>query len=292
MATSLLNRNEGNGRYKKVHVIFGDSAAGCLRMVLRELGVQQEEKVITCSDFFSIGAVWQLHTREGRMLREEWLRKCFRHSEEESAHYIQSFQHTLHEIGSISPDVPIIIWAGENAYEQSGLRFALYLLREKINDIFLINTTETHKQLFNQPELTYFIRYTGEIVSERLQAIYEANRAIQPLTLHDRERLLAEWLHLADTQEVLRIWEEECVKSVPEEHFDSDIIQAAQELHSQQEQKNFMKAARVVGQALGEIEQCIGDEFLEYRLRMLISRNIFEVMGSLEAMRYYSVQLK
>ncbi|WP_019123856.1 DUF1835 domain-containing protein [Brevibacillus massiliensis] len=285
-------KKKGNGQYKKVHIIFGDSASGCLRMALKGLGVQQEEKVITFSDLFSIGPVWQLHTEEGQKLREEWFSKHFGYTEEEATHYTQCFQHTLNEICSIPSDVPITIWTGENATEQTGLRFALFLLREKTNDIFIINAADTHKRLFDQPERTYVIRYTGEIAPERLHAIYEANRTIQPLTLHNREGLTAEWLRLADTYEVLRIWENPCVESVSEEYFDLNIIQAAQELHRQQKQKDFLKAARVIGEALGRIEQHIGDEFLEYRLRMLISRNVFDATGSLEAMRYYSVQLR
>jgi hypothetical protein len=284
--------NEENGQYEKVHIIFGDSASGCLRVALKGLGVNQEEKVITFSDPFSIGPAWQLHTEEGQKSREEWFKKHFRYSEEDIKHYTQCFQNTLHEIRSIPSDVPVTIWTGENAYEQTGLRFVLYLLREKANNIVIINTTEAHNQHFNRSELTYVAQYTGEINPERLQTIYEKNRLNQPLSSQDRERLSKEWLRLADRQEVLRIWKNGCVQSVKEEWCDSYIIQAAQELHSKQKQKDFMKSARVVGEALGSLEQYVGDEFLEYRLRALINKELFEAKGSLESMRYYSVKLR
>ena len=43
---------------------------------------------------------------------------------------------------------------------------------------------------------------------------------------------------------------------------------------------------------LGHLEQYVGDGFLEYRLKKLIEKGIFQAEGSLEAMRFYSVKLK
>jgi hypothetical protein len=287
-----LIKNEENGQYERVHIIFGDSASGCLRVALKGLGLSGEEKVIAFSDLFSIGPVWQLHTEEGRKARKEWLTKHFRYSEEDTTHYTHCFQNTLNEIHSIPSDVPVTIWAGENAHEQTGLRFVLYLLNEKVNDIAVTNTTKAHEAYFNQPELTYVVLHTGEINPERLQTIYEKNRLNQPLSSQDRERLSEEWLQLADRQEVLRIWGSQYVQSVKEEWCDPYIIQAAQELHSKQKQKDFMKSARVIGETLGILEQYVGDEFLEYRLRVLINKELFEAKGNLESMRYYSVKLR
>ncbi|WP_244906718.1 DUF3658 domain-containing protein [Neobacillus soli] len=41
----------------------------------------------------------------------------------------------------------------------------------------------------------------------------------------------------------------------------------------------------------GRIDQYVGDDFLEYRVRKLIDMGIIEFEGSLEAMRYYRVKL-
>jgi len=43
---------------------------------------------------------------------------------------------------------------------------------------------------------------------------------------------------------------------------------------------------------IGNLEQHLGDEFLEYRLKKLIEKGIFEVEGTMEAMRFYSIKLK
>ena len=47
-----------------------------------------------------------------------------------------------------------------------------------------------------------------------------------------------------------------------------------------------MKSARLIGEVLGYLDQYVGDEFLENRLRKLIEKGVFEMEGSLKAMRF------
>jgi len=53
-----------------------------------------------------------------------------------------------------------------------------------------------------------------------------------------------------------------------------------------------MKSARLIGEVIGNVDQYIGDGFVEYRVRLLIMNGIFEIKGVPKAMRYYSVKLK
>ncbi|MEK5392949.1 DUF1835 domain-containing protein [Margalitia sp. FSL K6-0131] len=43
-----------------IHIIFGASASGSLKFVLREMGLNKEQ-VIAFWDIFSIGPIWKLH---------------------------------------------------------------------------------------------------------------------------------------------------------------------------------------------------------------------------------------
>ncbi|WP_238599696.1 DUF3658 domain-containing protein, partial [Bacillus cereus] len=72
-------------------------------------------------------------------------------------------------------------------------------------------------------------------------------------------------------------------------YFDQFIIKCAKSIGADQE---FLKAPRVIGEALGLVEQSVGDTFLEYRLKELIKQEVFAFVGSLDEMRFYSVKLK
>ena len=52
-------------QFHTTHIVFGDSPTGSLKIALKELGLQQQEKIIPFSDLFSIGSIWNLHDAQG-----------------------------------------------------------------------------------------------------------------------------------------------------------------------------------------------------------------------------------
>lgn len=255
------------------------------------MGLDKKEKVISFWDIFSIGPVWQLHEESGKEARFEWMKKIITDKYDEFLDYKKGFEKTINQINSIPEGVHITIWTSDNAHEQTGLRFVVYLLKEKNVDISLINTTAEYEELFQVKKVKYTPLYSGEISPEKLQIIYEQGRG-KFFTDHDREDLEKEWLSLLGNQETLRIWRNGKIQSVPEDYYDKFIIKKAKRLHAKQKKKDFMKSARLIGEVLGHLDQYVGDGFLEYRLRELIEKGVFESEGSLEAMRFYSVKLK
>lgn len=82
------------------------------------------------------------------------------------------------------------------------------------------------------------------------------------------------------------------MKSVPEDYYDRLIITTAQKLHKKQADKDFIKTGRIIGDVLGQMDGRLSDAYLEYRIRTLIYRGVFEIKGIPKSMRYYSVMLR
>ncbi|HDR8530216.1 TPA: DUF3658 domain-containing protein, partial [Bacillus thuringiensis] len=121
-------------------------------------------------------------------------------------------------------------------------------------------------------------------------ALFQKSFAKLPyLTEEKRMNFEHEWDRLSKSIECLRVWEENEVHSVQEDYFDQFIIECAKSVGANRE---FLKAPRVIGEALGLVEQLVGDTFLEYRLKQLIKQEVFEFEGSLDEMRFYSVKLR
>jgi hypothetical protein len=283
---------EKNTHYKTIHIVFSDSPAGSLRIVLKEMGLQDEEKVIAFSDVFSVGPVWQLHEKAGLSNRYEWLKKHINMDDEILDSYQDKFNNTISEINAIPIDTPIIIWIGENAHEQTALRYVLYLLKEKTNDIFVMDTTSKYKNQFGVPETEFFPLDTGEISPDKLRLIYEKNRKNNSLTQNERKKFEKEWEQLSTKQEFLRIWKNKMINSVNESYYDDYIIDTLRKIHIERKNNEFIKSARLIGEVMGYLNQYIGDQFFEYRVRHLIVNGIFEIEGVPKAMRYYSVKLR
>lgn len=64
--------------------------------------------------------------------------------------YVQEFANVRAQIDAIPEDIPINIWYGGNSHEQTGLRLALYLLKEKSNPIKMINATKEYHTVFQR----------------------------------------------------------------------------------------------------------------------------------------------
>ncbi|WP_328701151.1 DUF1835 domain-containing protein [Aquibacillus kalidii] len=280
---------ENSKSYEGYHIVFGDSPAGSLRMAMSDTGMQDKEKMIAFSDLFSVGPVWKLHEKEGLRNRYEWLINHLNLDEKYMLHYIDDFNRAVSMVTTIPENRPVTIWVGDSAHEQTALRFALFLLKEKANDIFIVNTTTPYKTERGTEIITL---HMGEMDHERLINIYEENRKVPPLSSEKRKQLEEEWQQLASNKEVLRIWENQAIHSVQESYYDGYIIQAAEKLHSEQEKKDFMKSARLIGEVIGHSNQYLGDLFWEYRLMHLILTGVFEIKGVPRAMRFYSVKLK
>ncbi|WP_428910436.1 DUF1835 domain-containing protein [Niallia sp. Krafla_26] len=274
-----------------IHIIFGESASGSLKFALREMGLDRKDRVISFWDIFSIGPIRQLHEEEGMQSRFEWIKRNMSNEyDSDYTDYTNKFERVLKQINAIPEGEHVTIWAFENAHEQTGLQFVVYLLKEKNVDISLINTTIEHEKLFRVKSVKYSLLHTGEILPEKLKIIYEQSQG-KLFTDHDREDLEKDWLSLADSQATLRIWRNGTVQSVPEEYYDEVIVKRAKKLKGKQKTNDFMKSARLIGEVLGYLDQYVGDAFLEYRLKSLIGKKVFESEGSLEAMRFYRVRL-
>jgi Protein of unknown function/Domain of unknown function (DUF1835) len=285
---AIKKRNNNVQReYKAVHIVCGESAAGSLRV-----GLGRENKIIGFPDFLAVGPIWELHIEDGHNRRYEWLRDHLNYQDDFiEEEYSRRFLDTLSEMDAIPEQVPIVIWTGENADEQTGLCYLLYVLKGKTNPIYLINTTIAYQELFNTSEYQYFYFHTGEVAPDKLKVIYQ-EKLSQPLNIQERIRLEEKWLSLSHTNGVVRIWENNNIITVNEDYFDETIVTAAQHLHSKQKEKDFMKSARIIGEVLGHIDNHVGDTFLQYRLRSLIYKGIFEIKGIPKGMRYYSVKLR
>ncbi|MBT2700887.1 DUF1835 domain-containing protein [Bacillus sp. ISL-40] len=282
-----LNENIfDKGNYKKVHITFGYPY---LRQTLKELNLHEEEFIVTFNDNFAVAPIGNLETENGLRERFVWIKSNLERDEEETKNYCDKLQRTIARLVSIPENIPIYIWVSENANEQTGLFFTMHLLRERKNNIFIVNTAQLYRELFKKKSKKYIPFFSGGVLPEELQSIYKYSQENQK-NLSDKERkhFETQWLNLSVNSTTLRIWENGEIKIVSEDYYDDFIIEKAKKLIGKK--KGFIKCARLIGEVYGHIFQYIGDSFLEYRVRKLIENGIFRYEGSLEAMRCYSIK--
>ncbi|MEY2241113.1 DUF1835 domain-containing protein [Bacillus sp. BR_10] len=274
-----------------IHIIFGAAAAGSLKQAIREMKQKQIDDVIAFDDIYSIGPLLHLHEHEGQANRIEWLRNVMSNEFGYFDDMVNVQHRMLQQIKEIKAGSRILIWTGSNAHEQIALRYAIYLLKEKSIELSVINITTAFDQLFNTNTRRMILRHSGEIASEKFKILYESKEHIHPVTKEERERLQNEWLSLAKENHTLRIWQKGQVISVPEDEFDAYLVKMAKRLHQSAPEEEYIVTPRLIGEVIGHLDQYIGDDFIEYRLKTLIDQGIFDMKGKRTSMRYYSIKL-
>ncbi|MGM9957335.1 MAG: DUF3658 domain-containing protein, partial [Peribacillus sp.] len=144
---------------------------------------------------------------------------------------------------------------------------------------------------FHEDEHTqYDIRHSGEVSPEQMKRMLKLN-LLDPLPEDQLALLQAEALQLMEGQSIVRTWIRGRIIEDDESRDDQEIIRYASDMQSEYGIDNFYNAARLIGHVLGWSEHDINDTWIDYRLRMLIKKGIFESIGHLSEMRSYQVRL-
>lgn len=264
-----------------VHIVSPEFAAGTLRV-----GLQHPKTVIGFPDFLSIGPLWKLDEKIGQAKLEDWLIDNI-NFELDEMEYQNKCNNALREIEDLSSDIPIYIWYGENADEQTGLRFILNVLKNKENDIFLKNSTALYEKYFPTEKPVF---HTGQIEPKEIKFLFEKGEH-HLLSQQERLHFQNQWEALSQTEEVLRVWEKGKVIGVPEDFYDEVIIKTLEKLHHDQGNRDFINTGMVIGSILEQMEEPVGHFYLEFRIRHLIYSGKLELKGIPKSMRHYRTKL-
>jgi hypothetical protein len=277
----------------EIHITFGDSPLGSLKMGMSTLPDQEKRSFFSIDDNYAVGPLGDLTRRADLQRRHLWLteRMCLNDREAYAMHELESLFELNATIQSFDSKTSIIIWYANNAREKTGLLYAMYLLRNTESPIYLIETSGLYKQLFDRPDVQYDVLHTGEILPEKLLAMWHVCSEQEPLSKGERRQLEQDWLELSVQPGLLRMMENGVIRSLTEDALDEYIMQKVRELTPNWEPGKYIRAARIVGEVIGTSSQHISDAFVEYRLRQLVLQGQLEMDGKPLAMRYYSIRL-
>ena len=140
------------------------------------------------------------------------------------------------------------------------------------------------------PHTQYDIRHSGEVSPEQMKRMLKLN-VLEPLTEDQLALLQAEAVQLMEGHSIVRTWIRGRIIEDDESRDDQEIIRYASDMQYKYGSHDFFNAARLIGHVLGWSEHDINDTWIDYRLRMLIKKGIFESIGHLREMRSYQIRL-
>lgn len=259
-----------------VHIIFSLSNAGSLKVALSQVGNREKSRVLAFNECFSTGPIRDLSTAEGQQRRLIWLME---HDRDYYFSYTSNLEHQIERMIETLKTIPesktVVIWCADNAHDQTGLRFASYLLRERKRPVHVVNVTQILKD-------------SGHDDAPFSQALIERGTYIEivksygdgiPLDSDLRRRYESEWLELAGQDHVLRFWEEDRVIGCEENRMDALILQTVAELQEQHHSSDLVKAGDVVFSILEMSRQFVSYSYIVYRIWFLVSEGVLMFKG-------------
>ncbi|HDR7454439.1 TPA: DUF1835 domain-containing protein [Bacillus cereus] len=275
-----------------IHIAFGDSAYENLKSALNNSKEHQSEQIICINEDFSIGPIYKLESNEGIQVRKQWLKEVLTKTGSAlDKDYLDWIETTLNKNSNIATEVPknskVILWHGENASDEMGLRFVAFLLQNTNIQFEEVNVTEYSRQIeykvykSQKKEITHVIKNLGEMPSElTLDALQKMKKNMFHLTI---ENLINDWKKWSQTKDVLRILLNKKIVAVSEEYYDLSILENTS--------KEYQNASHVVGNIMGKSDQCIGDTYLAYRVYQLIQQGKLNYQGNLGFLREFEICL-
>lgn len=275
-----------------VHIVIGHSFAGSMKQALKQLDWAHYHKVIIFEENYSIGPLIDVDLPKGRKARSDWFRNnivdAFTAYTEIEEEYIE----LVKKIASIPEGAKVIIWASSNVCEQAGMRHALNLLRNKRNKIAIYDACNICEKLSNGSNAKVDYLHSGEISSTNLQEALLRMDDSSELGSADITQLVQQWQSITKQKEMLRIWKEGAVIGVSADYYDQYLLEKLDHLKTPAGENGFLRATRLIGEAIAYCDQYIGDSYFEYRLRELIYDGVLEISGLPAAMRFYSIRRK
>lgn len=275
-----------------VHIVTGDSFAGSMKQALKELGWAETHKIVTLGEHYAIGPVNGLDSQEGRKMRSDWFRDNISGAFEMYEDVEEEYRDLLHKLEQIPEQAEVIVWTSRSVREQVGMRHALYLLRRTSNTVRVCDACAVCEELYNRPDASIEYRRSGEITPIKLREALMRTNGSGKLAAEPIARFAKEWQVITEQRGILRIWQNGAVREVPADYYDQYMLEKLDQLRPPGGGREFLKSARLIGEAIGHCDQDIGDSYFEYRLRELIYQGVLEIKGVPAGMRFYSVRRK
>ncbi|MFE6796621.1 DUF1835 domain-containing protein [Paenibacillus chitinolyticus] len=288
-------RAENDGRAGHVHIVMGLSDAGALKCALSSLGGRKESEILAFNDCFSEGPIRGLETEEGRKFRLEWMSERFN-----GYGYAQltGIRHgsdlILEAIRGLPADNDITIWTGDHAHEQIGMRLALAVLRDAPNTVYVGHVSQLYERIarrFDPVPHSYAFGFLSTEAIEEIVRLHEEGK--RPLPAQTREAYIREWEELSASDAKLHIWSDGKIVPAAEESYDEALAALVGQMQrdGSDDEEEFIRASRVIMEALESWGGAVMVEFIEYRLWTLISDGRLRFKGVPAAMQSYGAAL-
>lgn len=266
----------------KYFFVFGDSARGSLKYFLIHKKNTADSTIINVADIFSLGPLNAYGNPEGYQNRNTWFNDFFEkiNGDEESKNYFEeAVKGIKNEIKDIKNEDKILICYGSNSSDITGLMYLASILKDKKENIYIINVSETEVE--DGKGRIYRPKAFAEIHPEKFDLFFQEMKIWNETSRREYEK---SWEILTKETHTLRRLEKGKIISIDDDYYDGYILDKCP--------KDFVMCARIIGEVMGHSEDFLSDSFVYWRIMILIEKGLIDFSGTLDSMTQFSIRKK
>lgn len=263
---------------KAIHLVYSNSGRGGLEYYFRTHFPDDEIQIHCIYNDLTTGPLNDFtSSSDYEAYKSYWSnieKTCYKDDQSDESYFQSPAFFNEFKI-DFSKDTPLIIWHGSEAGERLMLYRYCSLLKDR--ELYEINLDDWPMNSENDSKTNCLAVQNPENLHGIFNIIKEIDNTL-------RSFYAEEWERLKKDQKTNRILQDDDLISVNEDYYDQSILNNST--------SEYQKAARVIGETMGQQESTVGDYYLWYRVHTLINQNLLECQGSLITMRDLEIRKK
>lgn len=267
-----------------IHIVFNEADVKVLNEAIA-LDESLAGDVLQIKDDYAVGPLNNIYVGEGIAERKEWWRQVLQGGDYDGkvdSGEVDDYKTAAELVGTMrrNEDEQIWIWAAQNKHDVSGYYWLLNYMKEfqgRVQILYLNNLP-----FFNDKGQIFYPNWLHQIPAKEF---LKAKKLAREITPSEFEVDPDEWTRLCNENKGVRFLEggKKLVQ------FDYDYYDAELKKYIT---ADWQRASKVIQHFLSKAKETTGDAYLLWRLKTMITHEMFDVQGKVENMKDFEIKTK
>lgn len=267
-----------------IHIVFNEADVEVLTQAIA-LDESMQGDVIQIKDEYAVGPLDHIYTEEGIEARKQWWRDVLEGGDYSGsvdsgkvddpktvAALVAGMEENANEI--------IWIWAAQNKHDVSGYYWLLNYMKAFQGRVFILYLNNL--PFINEKGNIFYPNWLHEIPAKEF---LKAKKLAREITLSEFEVDPDEWAKICGENKGVRLLEGG--KKLSQEDYDFYDGELKKYITG-----DWQKASKIIHHFLSKAKQTTGDAYLLWRLKVMITQEIFDVQGKVGNMKDFELKTK
>jgi hypothetical protein len=267
-----------------IHIVFNHTDVKVLQQAI-ELDESLQGDVLQIKDDYAVGPLLNCYVGEGIETRKQWWRNVLTGGDSDGTvdnGTVDDYKTAAELVGTLrrNETETIWIWAAQNKHDVCGYYWLLHYIKEFQGRVFILYLNNL--PFINEKGNIFYPNWISEIPAKEF---LKAKKLAREITLSEFEVDPDEWTRLCNEDKGVRLLEGgKKLQSEDYDFYDAELKKYIT--------KDWQKASKIIHTYLAKAKHSTGDMYLLWRLKTMLSMNIFDVQGKMGNMKDFEIKNK